>query len=290
MKVEKLPPDKADNVYRPFTPPSSRKESHFDLYPRPIKWQQQPDNDPSQWAQQAQNGQPESYHLYHQGTVQPRPHYNHPPLPQNGHRPQHQFEQTQDPSNASPNFNPQWRSEQTLYGPNISESSDELLSHQEEKISIFPEPVILPKQCPIPHPGNSVSETRPDPHTLKDIVSLDKQPKPKPRKTPQRKTVTPPIEVQCNPSNEDSTSNPPKGLATEIQEMADNVLFQQNDSDKVQTNELAPFDSNLVCPVCAKKHRIGEIQKFRSHVKECLPPDNVAMVSSVFFLQLQVAK
>ena len=36
------------------------------------------------------------------------------------------------------------------------------------------------------------------------------------------------------------------------------------------TREDAPFDPNLVCPMCMKQYRIGEIQLFKAHVKECL--------------------
>ena len=31
----------------------------------------------------------------------------------------------------------------------------------------------------------------------------------------------------------------------------------------------APFDPNLVCPMCRVPFRIGEIQKYRQHVKFC---------------------
>ena len=33
--------------------------------------------------------------------------------------------------------------------------------------------------------------------------------------------------------------------------------------------EQKPYDPNLVCPMCGKRHRIGEIQEFRKHVSEC---------------------
>ena len=31
----------------------------------------------------------------------------------------------------------------------------------------------------------------------------------------------------------------------------------------------APFDPNLICPMCRLQYRIGEIQKYRKHVKYC---------------------
>ncbi len=33
--------------------------------------------------------------------------------------------------------------------------------------------------------------------------------------------------------------------------------------------ETTPLDPNLVCPLCNKQFRIGEIQAFRSHVQTC---------------------
>ena len=44
------------------------------------------------------------------------------------------------------------------------------------------------------------------------------------------------------------------------------------DSD---AKNLAPFDPNLVCPMCMKPFRIGEIQKFRKHILDCNGPGDV---------------
>ena len=35
------------------------------------------------------------------------------------------------------------------------------------------------------------------------------------------------------------------------------------------TDVSQPFDTNLICPICQKLFRIGEIQKYRRHVHEC---------------------
>ena len=36
---------------------------------------------------------------------------------------------------------------------------------------------------------------------------------------------------------------------------------------KPEESSLRPFDPNLVCPKCSRNFRMGEIQKFRHHVK-----------------------
>ena len=38
---------------------------------------------------------------------------------------------------------------------------------------------------------------------------------------------------------------------------------------EAKTDPKRPFDPNLVCPMCRKQFRIGEIQKFRRHVNTC---------------------
>ncbi len=41
-----------------------------------------------------------------------------------------------------------------------------------------------------------------------------------------------------------------------------------NKGEQPITNE-APFDSNLICPLCMRNFREGEIQKYRKHVSTC---------------------
>ena len=41
------------------------------------------------------------------------------------------------------------------------------------------------------------------------------------------------------------------------------------DNKYKETQDMTPFDPNLVCPMCGKEHRIGEIQKFKIHVDQC---------------------
>ena len=59
-------------------------------------------------------------------------------------------------------------------------------------------------------------------------------------------------------------------IDNEINEMAAGVLEEvSKEREHLFTMQLKPFDPNLVCPMCAKKHRIGDIQKFRLHVDQC---------------------
>ena len=56
----------------------------------------------------------------------------------------------------------------------------------------------------------------------------------------------------------------------EIQEMARNVRNEvSKERECILTIQQKPFDPNLVCPMCTRKFRIGEIQKFRAHVDSC---------------------
>ena len=61
-----------------------------------------------------------------------------------------------------------------------------------------------------------------------------------------------------------------KGIDNEIEAMAAVVQDEVSQDNKYkETQDLTPLDSNLVCPMCGKEHRIGEIQKFKIHVDQC---------------------
>ena len=40
-------------------------------------------------------------------------------------------------------------------------------------------------------------------------------------------------------------------------------------NERMMTMEHKPFDNNLICPLCGKRHCIGEIQKYCQHVSAC---------------------
>ena len=67
-----------------------------------------------------------------------------------------------------------------------------------------------------------------------------------------------------------SLKPPVPRITHEIKEMADFVRAEvSEDNEQVKTMEHSPYDPNLVCPMCGKRHRVGEIQKFRKHVATC---------------------
>jgi hypothetical protein len=56
----------------------------------------------------------------------------------------------------------------------------------------------------------------------------------------------------------------------QIEVMAAEVQVEVGKENEHMVTRLhKPFDPNLVCPMCGKEHRIGEIQKFRVHVDQC---------------------
>ena len=57
-----------------------------------------------------------------------------------------------------------------------------------------------------------------------------------------------------------------EGINGEISEAADAV---SQVTRKEGEREGAPLDPNLVCPMCMKQYRIGEIQLYRAHVNKC---------------------
>lgn len=60
------------------------------------------------------------------------------------------------------------------------------------------------------------------------------------------------------------------GIVTrEVQQMAERVVQETSSNREIKTDVHKPFDPNLVCPICNKQFRIGEIQKFKRHVKKC---------------------
>ncbi len=87
--------------------------------------------------------------------------------------------------------------------------------------------------------------------------------------TPQARPKPKPRKANRKSSQQREESELEKGLSSEIQQIVGDFYYQQYESEKQQTNEQAPLDPNLVCHVCSKQHRLGEIQKYRKHVKEC---------------------
>ncbi len=79
------------------------------------------------------------------------------------------------------------------------------------------------------------------------------------------------VETSIAGFKEPYTENPlVTDVDTEIKEMAAVVREEVKSRDFVATGlHEKPYDPNLICPMCGKRHRIGEIQKFRIHVRQC---------------------
>ena len=62
-----------------------------------------------------------------------------------------------------------------------------------------------------------------------------------------------------------------KDIDEEIHRFAEHVNEQVNPDLNRQVTEVVqlPLDPNLVCPICHKNYRIGQIQKFKKHVDSC---------------------
>ena len=64
-------------------------------------------------------------------------------------------------------------------------------------------------------------------------------------------------------------------IGKDISEAAANVISQVSGADQPAFGEgKAPLDPNLICPMCNKQGRIGQIQKYREHVKRCTGTDD----------------
>ena len=94
--------------------------------------------------------------------------------------------------------------------------------------------------------------------------------------------ISNPPSSRLDPSFEPPVRAPEKVAKDTRQFVHDNDLEKDIDQDMEQaaaevtagtteegTREDAPFDPNLVCPMCMKQYRIGEIQLFRAHVGKC---------------------
>ncbi len=85
--------------------------------------------------------------------------------------------------------------------------------------------------------------------------------------------VQSPVRVAEDPQHYDAASGDKprsetlvRGLSLEISRT---VQGYDNQSMGDSFEETTPLDPNLVCPYCNRRFRIGEIQKFRSHVFVC---------------------
>ena len=139
------------------------------------------------------------------------------------------------------------------------------------------------------------------PRDSSEMISPTKgSPQPLPRQGAQKE--------QLSPSNPPSQSGPPaingtssesegdsqpgdddeygnqlqKGVDDDIHKQAAAVIKQVSGGrHQVKTDIQRPYDPNLICPMCMKKFRIGEIQKFKRHVNTCDGTDDDAGVGAI---------
>ena len=48
-----------------------------------------------------------------------------------------------------------------------------------------------------------------------------------------------------------------------------NIEEKVIDSSLESMDDARPLDSNLICPLCGKQYRIGQIQNYKRHVHDC---------------------
>ena len=61
-----------------------------------------------------------------------------------------------------------------------------------------------------------------------------------------------------------------QGINTAMHNVAATVGREVDNYPELQPfSPQAPFDPNLICPMCRQQFRIGEIQKYRQHVQHC---------------------
>ena len=61
-----------------------------------------------------------------------------------------------------------------------------------------------------------------------------------------------------------------QGITTEMHTVAAGVGREVDSNPELQSlSPQAPLDPNLICPMCRQQFKIGEIQKYRQHVKHC---------------------
>ena len=130
-----------------------------------------------------------------------------------------------------------------------------------------------------PKPLHSESLTKSDENELEHVVSeLSHQPFPDHDSVGQFNDSQRDIHYEAT-DIEDSMAhyeNPlQKEVDDEIHQQAAQVIQEVSGGRRnANTDPRRPFDPNLVCPMCRKKFRIGEIQKFKKHVSTCTGTDD----------------
>ena len=128
-----------------------------------------------------------------------------------------------------------------------------------------------------PKPLHLESSTESDEHELEHVISESSH-QPFPDPVDQSNDSQQDIHYEAT-NIEDSMAqyeNPlQKELDDEIHQQAAQVIQEVSGGRRnANTDPRRPFDPNLVCPMCRRKFRIGEIQKFKKHVSTCTGTDD----------------
>ena len=250
-----------------------------------------PSNHPSQWPNQQPYLQD---HLYQQQAAQPGPpQYEQPRSPH--YNPQ---QQNYGPSNDQQQ-NPHWCNHGQQY-PNSQWESNQQYQGARQQAFNYPSDGLQPQQyntqtpsnfrdddahSPVLSNHNSLSEnasnSNPIPSNISSRPSINgygvdmspEKPKPKPRAHCKPDTPSPvsnpEAQEHLNPNRTELLVKPnglQDGIDREISEAAAAVSQVTREEGE---REGAPLDPNLVCPMCMKQYRIGEIQLYRAHVNKC---------------------
>lgn len=57
-----------------------------------------------------------------------------------------------------------------------------------------------------------------------------------------------------------------EGIDDEMEMAKEFVVKEDNEENSLSE---VPVDPNLVCPLCLRQFKLGEIQKYRRHVNKC---------------------
>ncbi len=263
---------------------------------------QQRTNDPQQpmyqYEQGGQQNQPNQwqggYHPNQQGGGYPNQRSGYDPNQQGGHNPNQQGAFNQDPRQnqqlqqgyaqggpphhgqqhhrghhpppKSPNYQPQAQN----YPPTSYPQGNPSPSYHQHEVNQSQQPPRGRPQSQAPftpqnpvQPQQMVSHQE-SPPTGRGQPAPEVQPTPLPRRNSKENLPNAPRPKQSSSVQENILL---QGIDRDIKDAAKFVIHEGDELESMGPN--APFDPNLICPLCMRNFRVGEIQKYRKHVNTC---------------------
>ena len=135
-----------------------------------------------------------------------------------------------------------------------------------------------PSNLPIRDSSEMASPTRGSPQPLpRQGLPPQRKEQLSPSNPPSQSSPSPSDDTSSDSEYEDAQPNDDQydnqlqiGVDDDIHKQAASVIKQVSGSrHQIKTDVQRPYDPNLICPMCMKKFRIGEIQKFKRHVNTC---------------------